>query len=181
MENEKLEWVEKHKAEILYLHKNRNNSELCKMYANEMKQIDGMISELNREFRQRIKEFMEYINKDEEFNKYNGVISKSYSHPDKNNICYMYVFELKKYQLKIDVINHMSGFSINLRTLENCTNPMDIKDRFINRLKNNNIDIIDNPKNPYTDIYHITVFEERSDIAIEKVARKFIEILKLFQ
>ena len=40
---------------------------------------------------------------------------------------------------------------------------------------------IDNPKNPYTDIYHITVFEERSDIAIEKVARKFIEILKLFQ
>ena len=181
MENEKLKWIENHKTEIIYLHKNRNNTELCKMYSNEMKQIDSMISELNREFKQNIKEFMEYVNKDEDFKKYKGVISKTYGHIDKNNICYMNVFELRKYQLKIDVINHMSGFSINLRTLERCENPMDIKDRFIRRLTNNNINIINNPKNPYTDIYHITVFEENSNIDIKEVEKKFIEILKIFQ
>lgn len=181
MENEKLEWAESHKSEILYLYKNRNNPELCKIYSYEMKQINSMIAELNREFRQRIKEFIEYIRKDEKFRECNRVISNSYGHSDKNNICYMYVFELRKYQLKIDVISHMSGFSINLRTLESCTDPMYIKDRFINRLRNNNIDIIANPKNPYTDTYHITVFEENRNISIEEIAKKFIEILKIFQ
>ena len=86
MENEKLEWAESHKSEILYLYKNRNNPELCKIYSYEMKQINSMIAELNREFRQRIKEFIEYIRKDEKFRECNRVISNSYGHSDKNNI-----------------------------------------------------------------------------------------------
>lgn len=181
MDKEKLDWVKNHKTEILYLHNNRNNAELCKIYQNEMKQIDSMITELNKEFKQKIKEFLEYINTNDEFSKYGDVISKTYNHQDKNNICYMHVAELKKYQFKIDVISHMSGVSINFRTLERCADPMDVKDRFILRLRNNNIAIIDNPENPYKDIYHITVFEWNNEVSIEEISKKFIELLKIFQ
>lgn len=181
MEKEKLNWVESHTTEIIYLNKNRNNPELCKMYPNEIKQIDSMLVELNKEFKQRIKDFSQYLDNSEEFREHSHIINKSYNHQDKNNICYMKVFEIRKHQLKIDVVAHMSGFSINFRTLEKCTDPMDVKARFMSKLKNNNIEIIDNPKNPYTDIYHITASEWNSEVEITEVAMRFIEILKIFK
>lgn len=183
MEIEKLKWAEEHKEEIIYLHKNKNNEELLKVHKTEIKHIEEIIKLLSKEYRQRSNDVREYLENNNNFNQNNGVINKYYPHLDKNNIYYMLVYEIRKYGLKIDIVSGITGWCINLRTLENLSQykVAETKARILSKLKSNNIEIVEKPKNPYVDEFHITVYEKGSETPIEDVANQYIEILKIFQ
>lgn len=179
MEQEKLKWVEEHKDEIRYFNQNKNNSELIVKYRDEIKKVSSLIAVLKDEFKEKRDSFKSYLETNEDYLT-NQSISKSYDHIDKNAIEYMCVYELKKYQMKIDVNIGLTGWSINLRTLERITDPMLVKNRLIAILTNNKIDIIEKTKNPYVDEFHINVFEFDSDEPVENVVDSFIKMLKIF-
>ena len=92
----------------------------------------------------------------------------------------MCVYELRRFGLKIDVIVGLSGWAINLRVLETQSNPELVKEQFLARLRDNNIKIIQNPQNPYTDEYHVTICEFDFDVSTEIIATEFFQLLKIF-
>lgn len=57
---------------------------------------------------------------------------------------------------------------------------MYIKEKFMSRLKDNNIEVLEQPQNPYTDEYHVTISEYDFDVPMEILAKDFIKLLEIF-
>ena len=178
MEKERLDWVKEHRGEVLYFNQNKSNPELLSRYKSEIKEINLVIAQLKNEFKGKLEEFKKYIEQYDIFLNYN--IDKHFSHTDRNALTYMCVYELRRYGLKIDVLIGLSGWAINLRVLETQSDPSHIKEQFIAKLKDKNIEVIEKPQNPYTDEYHATICEYDFDVSMETLAGEFIKLLKIF-
>ena len=178
MEKEKLDWIKERRDVILYLNQNKKNSELLVRYKTEMKEINSLISQLKNEFKSRIEEFKMYIEQYDIFANY--IIDKYFLHVDRNSLTYICLYELRRHGLKIDVLIGLSGWAINLRVLETQSRPMYIKEKFMDKLKDNNIEVLENPQNPYTDEYHVTISEYDFDVPMEILAKDFIKLLEIF-
>lgn len=178
MEKEMLNWIKEHRMEILFFNKNKNNPDLLSKYKGEIKKINSVISQLKNEFKGKREDFKTYIEQHNIFSNY--TVDKYFDHTDRNAIAYMCVYELRRFGLKIDVIVGLSGWAINLRVLETQSNPELVKEQFLARLRDNNIKIIQNPQNPYTDEYHVTICEFDFDVSTEIIATEFFQLLKIF-